>query len=322
MGVFDYWRRRSRLSKAKTDAVRPSAADPRRHWAIDHFPCTSTAGEPGFALGPHCSRTRAAHLPNGVVGGGFNPAPFIAFNEEYFEWTDLFEAILSAGERFTFVEIGAGYGRWSSQAAAAARPKGKAIRLALAEAEPQHVLWLHEHMADNDVAPADHHVVEAAIGDQRKRTRLSIGLPASDDGPKEWFGQSISGWHEGDLHTPAGDYYGRPMTECGGFRFIEVDQTLLSDVLEPLDFVDLLDMDIQGGEAAAVGASLEALTAKVRRMHIETHNHEVEVALREQLTGAGWICLRDYECWATHDTPFGSAYFEGGVQTWVNPKLL
>jgi hypothetical protein len=47
------------------------------------------------------------------------------FDYEYFEWVDLLQAVKEAENTFTIVEVGAGYGRWSSRAALAARQLGK-----------------------------------------------------------------------------------------------------------------------------------------------------------------------------------------------------
>jgi hypothetical protein len=42
-------------------------------------------------------------------------------SEDYFEWIDLLTAIDRAGTQFTMIELGAGYGRWIANAAAAMR---------------------------------------------------------------------------------------------------------------------------------------------------------------------------------------------------------
>ena len=42
------------------------------------------------------------------------------FDEEYFEWVDVLESVLLTTERFTMIELGAGWGRWLARGAAAA----------------------------------------------------------------------------------------------------------------------------------------------------------------------------------------------------------
>ena len=42
-----------------------------------------------------------------------------SFNEEYFEWVDVLEAVVARAGMFTMLELGAGWGRWLANAAAA-----------------------------------------------------------------------------------------------------------------------------------------------------------------------------------------------------------
>jgi len=70
-------------------------------------------------------------VPAALLGRRWTPrvrsaaASAPAFDEEYFEWIDVLEMALQAGDVYTFLELGAGYGRWSSRAAWAARQLGK-----------------------------------------------------------------------------------------------------------------------------------------------------------------------------------------------------
>lgn len=74
-------------------------------------------------------------------------------NEEYFEWIDLLSAVVQASDDFTFLELGAGYGRWSIRAAAAARQRGiETVTLGCVEAEPTHFEWLRQTLFDNGLA--------------------------------------------------------------------------------------------------------------------------------------------------------------------------
>src|SRR5262245_24019747 len=73
-------------------------------------------------------------------------------SQEYFEWIDILEAVKAAKRQFTFVELGAGYGRWSAIAAKAAAQKGiRRFSALLVEAEPVHARWAREHMKNNGI---------------------------------------------------------------------------------------------------------------------------------------------------------------------------
>lgn len=66
------------------------------------------------------------------------------FDEEYFEWIDLLEAVAAAKDRFTMLELGAGFGRWTARAAAAAKQRDLSYSLIAVEAEPTHFDWMRE----------------------------------------------------------------------------------------------------------------------------------------------------------------------------------
>ena len=82
------------------------------------------------------------------------PVPLPAFDEEYLEWIDVLEAVLTARDNFVMFELGAGYGRWLVRAVAALRAvNSMPYRLVVVEPEPTYFDWLHEHLADgSDVA--------------------------------------------------------------------------------------------------------------------------------------------------------------------------
>src|SRR5436190_22867975 len=77
------------------------------------------------------------------------------YGEEYFEWIDLLSAVATARDRFTMVELGAGWGRWGIRGAMAARQRGIAeLDIRLVEAEPQHAEWDRECVALNGLSDA------------------------------------------------------------------------------------------------------------------------------------------------------------------------
>jgi hypothetical protein len=92
--------------------------------------------------------------------------------------------------------------------------------------------------------------------------------------------------------------------------------------------VDLIDLDVQGAEYDVLKMAADVLHKKVKRVHIETHNRSVELGLRELFTRMSWINIYDYPCamsfpetWES-ETDFGVIKFQGGLQTWINPKFI
>lgn len=246
-------------------------------------------------------------------------------SEEYFQWASILEAAKAAGDCFTFVELGAGYGGWSANAALAARRLGKKYRLLMVEAEPQHLAWIPQNMADNDICEKNYKIMPYAVGE-------SGVIPFYIQGPSElgasnahdWYGQSAVHREYREQLTPSDQtYFGRPVKNLSnGFNSIEVESRPLVGMIEHLDHIDLIDMDIQGAEAEVVEDAIDVLDGKAKRMHIETHTPEVEDRLRAVLAKHGWRILWDFPC-ATDNvpTPFGPVNFLGGLIDCVNPRL-
>lgn len=275
-------------------------------------------------------------------------------DEEYFEWIDILMSVLDAKEnKYTFVELGAGYGRWTVIAMLAAKMKKiQQTNAILVEAEPQHVLWLHEHMSNNGISDKNYQIVEAAISDKSGKISFAVGEPKNfnQDTPASWYGQAISQnlgkersncsksfWqkllskfsssqnqHSGKIDAGLEHYFGKPVIHHeSGYKSIKVDMVDIRQVMPQWGIIDLVDMDVQGEEAKIVEAGIDIFNQQVKRLHIGTHSHVpgVEDDLRRVLKANGWICLRDFNCGETNETPYGKVTFGDGVQSWVNPRF-
>jgi FkbM family methyltransferase len=254
--------------------------------------------------------------------------PLPPFNEEYFEWTDVLEAVLCADRKFTMIEVGAGYGRWSSRGVAAARLRGiQEVFVVLVEAEPTHIHWIHEHMAHNAISREEYRLIDVAVSDHDGSDIFYIQMPDGSpaNSPGEWYGQALASGHkktEADEQI-ATEYFGKPIVRlAGGWNGVEVEVRRLSSILSDYDFVDLVDMDIQGAEGPAIEEGFRELDRCVKRLHVGTHSQKVESQIRKRMTKGGWYCIWDFPCQSTVDTPFGNIAFGDGVQTWINPRFF
>jgi FkbM family methyltransferase len=213
-----------------------------------------------------------------------------AFDEEYFEWVDLLEAVSLAKDRFTMLELGAGWGRWTARGAAAAKLRSLQYWLVAVEAEPTHFVWLKENLEDNAVRPENCQTVCAAVTGKDGSVGFQVGDAAS------FYGQSIGGSSE-------------------------VPAVSLATLLEPLTLVDLIDMDVQGAELEILEAAVSCLQKKVRRVHVETHSKQLHREVRALFEGMGWHCHCLFEGNTGDATPWGRINFQSGVQSWMNPAL-
>jgi FkbM family methyltransferase len=239
-----------------------------------------------------------------------------SFDEEYLEWVDVLEALLSAVGVFTMIELGAGWGRWLMNAAAAARQRDRLpIHLVGVEAEPTHFRWMQQHLRDNSVNAASLTLIEAAVAAEAGRVRFHVGEPSA------WYGQAI------DLSPPNPDprpsllkqlFDRRPLRDERAI--VDVRAITLPSIVQDLHRVDLIDIDVQGVEAEVLESAEDALT-KVKRMHVGTHSAENERRLRALFGRLSWENLNDYACGSEAETPWGHIRFQDGVQTWVNPAF-
>lgn len=248
--------------------------------------------------------------------------PLPEFNESYFEWIDVLEAVEAARGQFAMIELGAGYGRWLVVAVAALHHLNPLpYKLVAVEPEPTHFLWLKEHFTDNDIDPSQHDLHCAALTTHGRPVPFYVGNAAG------WYGQAIAD----SVDRPSAirsiwRQFKNPCVRLLGLKDreierIEVSSVTLEAILDRHALVDLVDLDVQGVEAAVLSASIDALDKKVKRVHVGTHSPEIEAELREIFSRHGWRNLLDFSGQQKNPTPFGEIEFGDGVQSWVNPRL-
>ncbi|MBI4968452.1 MAG: FkbM family methyltransferase [Rhodospirillales bacterium] len=306
---------------------RTSTRHPGHHWIFDWFEPFSGMVPAGHSV-DFIGSIRRDHDPDGRPAAQARAvtADLPAVAEDYFEWIDLLEAVFDASETFRYAEVGASFGCWSPRALKAARSRGieKAMAL-LVEADPKHAQMIVDHMAANGILASDYQVFELAVGAGEGLALFCV--VKSQDDPEtshlSWHGQFLVNLQgKGALRLMGRTYAGHPVFEIAdGWGAIKVNVATLARVLEGIDFLDLVDFDIQGAEGQVIAQSIETLNQKVRRLHIGTHSRDIDTFLKEVLTRHRWVCLRDYGCGQTEQTPFGRIEFQDGVQSWINPRL-
>jgi FkbM family methyltransferase len=249
-------------------------------------------------------------------------------DEEYTEWIDLLESVVAAKKRYTMIELGAGFGRWVVRASRAVQQFDGSLPCSLiaVEAEPTVYQWMHLHFRDNGVDPNRHSIVHGAVTESDQDILFYIGGPRGgpyDRNLNDWYGQFLT--QDYDIHSASeidGYYQGQEILRHeSGWRSIRVPAVRLTNLLRDQDLVDLVDMDIEGQELPVIRATILALNAKVKRLHIGTHGKEIESELRQLLSTNGWECRFDYSLFSTSETPWGKVRFENGSQSWLNPRL-
>lgn len=283
---------------------------------------------PGWTMNWLGVKTRAEIQSNSGAASGPIRIAFDrpSLSEDFFEWLDVLESVVESSGTYTIVELGAGWGRWLVNAAAAVRRYDPQRRFLLVgvEGEPTHFEWLRRHLADNGIDPGEHVLVRAAVAARDGRVRFEQGDAAA------WYGQAIppddpqaklAGPVSRLLRWGRNTAANRAVRGPAARKVRRVRAVSLATVLRTLDRVDLMDVDIQGAEAAVFATAAEELTAKVARVHVGTHGAENEARVRSLFGALGWECRFDYPGGREVETPWGPVTFEDGAQSWLNPAL-
>ncbi len=164
-------------------------------------------------------------------------------SEDYFEWVDLLTAIDRAKDKFTMIEIGAGYGRWIANAAGALtrRKSGNplSMRLIALEADKGRFEMMIRNCQNNGIAKEDVGLYRAACTPDGKPVFMFVN---NNYGEGVWYDPRIEAQFAG---KPVDIL---PFTHDNGQKFVieRIPAMRLDSLLtEPVDFID---MDIQGAE--------------------------------------------------------------------------
>jgi FkbM family methyltransferase len=244
-------------------------------------------------------------------------------SDEYLEWITLLESVAEARDSYTMIELGAGHGRWAVRAALAiARVRPMPVHLIAVEADPVHFEWMKQHFADNGVDSSQHELIRAAITGSGAKLPFLMGSPGGTERPNQWYGQALADWAGEIVDRYVGQYGGFPVRlHENGWRSIDSPVIAFGDLLRNLPRVDLVHFDIQGVEHQVIQSAMDAVNAKVKRMHIATHSRDIDEQLKLLLDGEGWECAGAYPCGVTSETPWGPVHFVDGVQYRINPRL-
>ena len=281
--------------------------DPKQ--LVQHYAVTGVSARDGYLTNFLGVVIDPKFLPALLAGraGQVEPVPIPAnWHADLAEWGAVLRAVELATDRFTVLELGCGWGCWMVNAGAAARRRGLAVHLIGIEADAGHVGFAQEACAANGFAPDQvtlHRGVAAATG--------GVALFAR-------AGQPGTAWGTAPLFdvTPA---QRTAAVEAGTHD--AVPMVALSELVVGHARIDLLHIDIQGGEADLVAANLTVLGHKVAYIVIGTHSREIEGRLFALMRGAGWqLEIERPAILALGDA--GPVVTVDGVQGWRNLDLF
>jgi FkbM family methyltransferase len=270
----------------------------------------SAKAEPGFLVDIYGIRTRTANLwPDMQVhDGGLWGVPVPGnWHWETPEWIGLMRSVLSAGDRYRIMELGAGWGPAVVSGGVLARLKGISdIHVTAVEADPHHFKFLTQHLADNALAPTTYTLHEAAVGVGRGWARW----PDSPDTAAEFGNRPVTG---------EGDYLGRRFKKTRRIKILSFASLLCE---EPL--WDMIHMDIQGTEVAVCRAAIWELNRRVARVCIGTHSRKLDGDLFALFARHGWVIENERPTrmnFVPRAKTLEAMNGADGIQIWRNPRL-
>jgi hypothetical protein len=239
-------------------------------------------------------------------GGELDPMPIPANDHaDMAEWAAALRPLDLAADTFTMVELGCGWGCWMNNTGVAAKARGLAVHLIGVEGDERHLELARETLAVNGIAPDEYELIRGVAA-------ASAGealFPRQVESDNAWDSEPVFGASAAEIASAA-----------ASGRFEQLRMVPLAEALGSHRRVDLLHMDIQGGEADLVADTIELLTERVAYVVIGTHSRAIEGRLIETLLAAGWqLEIERPAIFAVVDGQPQTTV--DGVQGWRNPRL-
>jgi FkbM family methyltransferase len=244
-----------------------------------------------------------------ILGGRENTVEAIPipanWHADIAEWAAALRAVDLAGDTFTVVELGCGWGCWLNNTGVAARRLGKKVRLVGVEGDEGHAAFAVESTRINGFTSQEveiHRGIAAATG--------GIALfPRQKQAGISWALEPVFGASEAE----------RARARKAG-TYDELPMIAMDEVVGDRKRIDLLHIDIQGGEADLVAGCLDTLARRVAYMVIGTHSRQIEGRLFQTLLDAGWQLEIERPAILALATT-GPTVTVDGVQGWRNPRI-
>jgi hypothetical protein len=223
------------------------------------------------------------------------------------EFGAVFRAVDLASENgFIMGEMGCGWGCWMGISGLVAKNRGLVVKLYGIEGDKKHISWAKENMAANGFAEKEYTVVE---GIASPKTGKAL-FPLADKGAIHYGLEPI--FNASDLEI-------QKALKNKSHEILPM--VPLEKIFSGESRVDLLHVDIQGGEVDLISGSMDYLSKHVSYLVIGTHSRSIEGKLIDILLKNGWILEIERPA-IFHMKQSELVTAVDGVQGWRNPELL
>jgi hypothetical protein len=290
---------------------------------IRSFPRFRGEGVPDFIIDFLGTKTRTAYinLNRAERSGTVEDYPFpYNFHASALEWSGALRSVLDAKSEYVAVELGAGWAPWLISMAFAARSRGIwKFRLVGVEASKAHCEFARTHFLDNGFDPDAHTLLHGIAGPKDGYGHFPVlADPTLDYGSPAQFPIELG--FKQKWKNRIKWVLGRPISPVSqGMERIRCYS--LPTLLAPFAQVDLLHIDIQGGERELIPAARRVVRQKVRWLVIGTHGRDIEQALHDELQDGPWELETEENC---HVSLEGGqlVLHRDGCQVWRNRRLV
>lgn len=221
------------------------------------------------------------------------------------EFAAAFRAIELARNSFTMIELGCGWGCWMNITGIVAKKKGLNVHLIGVEGDEGHLSFAKESLNTNGFEPTEY-TLYRGIASATNGTAL---FPKQNDPGAVWGAEPKFNLQPEDAEK---------LINMGQYE--QLTQLTPERISEKFQRIDLLHVDIQGGEEQLIPECISFLSDRVAYLVIGTHSRQIEGILFDCLLKAGWILEIERPAFLNLDT--GPVVIVDGVQGWRNPKLL
>ncbi len=250
-------------------------------------------------------------LPEVLRGreGQVEPLPIPAnWHADVAEWGAVLRAVdLAPGPRFVMAELGCGWGCWMSNSGTAARNRSLIPRLIGVEGDQGHCEFARQCLRTNGFDDDQFTILRGiaavrsgqALFPKQKRAGVAWGLePILDAAPEQVAQAKARGTHDA------------------------VDMVGLGRLFKGDKRIDLLHIDIQGGENELLEHTVSLLNERVAYIVVGTHSRQIEGGLFSLLLKHGWLLEVERPALLSLNNRDQPSVAVDGVQGWRNPRLL
>ena len=245
------------------------------------------------------------HVLAGAAGQVEGPPIPANWHADMAEFAAALRAVDLAKGTFRILELGCGWGCWLLNTGVAARNRGLEVELIGAEGDAGHVAFAQRGCAENGFTDNEARVHLGVVG-PKPGTAL---FPKQDTAGVSWGLEPVfDATPEQVRAAKAGQQY-------------DTLPVLTLEALANGKPLDLIHMDIQGGEASFVEACIGDLNKLAAYIVIGTHSRAIEGRIMELMLSTGWVLEIERPAIYAFDGLGKPQLSVDGVQGWRNPEL-